>query len=124
MTTHRSLALGLALSLLGATALTSIGCGNSYGDYCRAKRDCEGLNDADEKACQEGAVSQEKIASHYGCSSQFVALRDCFIAQSSCEGVGDNKSYTTYDFDLGRDACETESENYGDCVDGASLADD
>lgn len=124
MTTYRTLALGLAVSLLGVAALTSVGCGNSYGDYCRARRDCEQLNDADERACQETAVANEKIASHYGCSNQWVALRDCFIAESSCEGIGDDKSYTTYDFDVGRDNCETEGENFYDCVDGASLADD
>jgi hypothetical protein len=124
MTTYRTLALGLAVSLLGVAALTSVGCGNAYGDYCRAERDCEGLNDADQNACVEYASAQERVASHYGCSKQFAELRDCMIAESSCEGVGDNKAYTTYDFDNGRDKCETELDNYGDCVDGSSLADD
>lgn len=109
------------LSLIVAVAAFGVGCGG-YGDYCAEQRDCQALNEADEEACSALIDASAEVASIYNCSGQSDALIDCVIAESSCEGTGDNKVYTTIDFSDGDndDRCGNERSNLNDCIDGAS----
>lgn len=110
------------LVLLGG-ALVCCGDGR-IGSTCREKRECEALNDADERACVSATENAAEVAGIYGCSKQFDAVLTCVDANATCEGVGDAKVFTTWDPDALEDRCAVEQQNYTDCVDGASAVND
>jgi hypothetical protein len=111
------------LQILTASAVLS-GCGGvDVGDYCVEERECEALNEADEEACGTAFDAGRQIAEIYNCNAQWEALTECTVAESSCEGTGDDKRYTTIDYSDENDpddSCGNERENLDDCLDGAS----
>jgi len=112
------------LAAIVVAATSGSGCGG-YGDYCVEERECEHLNDADEQACTAAFDAGKEVAAIYNCSSQWDALTECVIDESTCEGVDNQKTYTSVELSGDqRDRCDNEKDNLSDCLEGASERDD
>lgn len=103
----------LTLAACGFVALASVACKSTYSDYCKARQECEGGNDADIDACIETSRASEDVASAYDCEDSFDKYAECYKAKGSCKSVGNTKFY-----DLS--ACGEEAKAYSSCTQAAS----
>jgi hypothetical protein len=71
----------LALAVLGALP----SCSSRFSDFCDKSQGCIGGNDKDKAACVAQADEAKNEASAYGCSTEFDAVADCEIANSTCQ---------------------------------------
>lgn len=71
----------LALAVLGALPA----CSSRFSDFCDKSQGCIGGNDKDKAACVAQADEAKNEASAYGCSTEFDAVADCEIANSTCQ---------------------------------------
>jgi hypothetical protein len=96
---------GLCVSML---AFATAGC-ESFSDYCEAKMDCEGGNDADIEACELSLEHNSDQASLYGCEDYFDSLAECLDERAQCDSDPAEPIYTT-------DDCEPEQLDLSSCI--------
>ncbi|HQY59792.1 MAG: hypothetical protein IPF92_27745 [Myxococcales bacterium] len=86
MTTVRSTWLGGVLALVALAGLGALpACSSSFTDFCDKAQGCIGGNDKDRAACVAQVDEQKNEASAYGCSTEFDAMADCQVANSTCQ---------------------------------------
>ena len=71
----------LALAVLGALPA----CSSRFSDFCDKAQGCVGGNDKDRAACVAQADEAKNEAAAYGCGTEFDAVADCEIANSTCQ---------------------------------------
>jgi len=89
-------------------AFAAAGC-ESFSDYCEAKMDCLGGNEADVEDCEIDLEYDSDKASVWGCDEYFETMVECLEERSQCDSEIDPPAYTS-------DDCEAELSDNASCL--------
>jgi hypothetical protein len=88
----------------------SIGCGPDFEGLCLEAEDCRRGNDADVEGCVARAEYEADVADLHGCTDEYQAYFDCFVAEASCDTM--NNDYDLHSNNL----CDAEQAAYQSCM--------
>ena len=106
----------LMLLMMAALVFVASGCNMDIRDYCEAKMNCIGGNEADEDACVEQYDGEEDAADEYDCEDQFDYMMECLANKSECV----ESEYGDYSYFTDNGECEEKQGNYYECIRDAS----